>query len=538
MAPLLDLFPSTPAFENPNNHCKLLVVGAGGIGCELLKALALCGFLDITLIDLDTIDPSNLHRQFLFQPEDVSKSKALTAAAALSSKYPHMKVEAHFGNICDTQSFPLSWFGRFRVILNGLDNLEARRHVNLMAVMNKVPVIETGTAGMLGQSRLIIPDVCECFDCREHAVPTTFPICTIHSSPSTPVHCVVWAKEHLLPALFSSKCEDSASLLDGIKDESIKENFKREQNTFQSLKNIVNLQEQGQRGLETIFGSEITRLAALKEVWEAANRASPTPIALQVGEEWQALFIESLVTLRGRDTVEFDKDDEPVMNFIAAAANLRALCFGIPTKSVFELKAIAGNIIPAISTTNALAATFAVQHLLDYLTSTANIADNCNTIYISNTDKLTSFEKGSSPNPSCSVCGTHRIKLNAPLATTPLQVLLDFVQERSADFGVEDDDDLQVRIGSRIVYDAYELAGNASKTLSALGIKSDSIFQMDTGNLAIIIIIKEDEKVELKILKLLPSQNKRLKTETIENTVSNHEEQEVVIDDDSDLEIL
>ena len=64
---------------------KLLVVGAGGIGCELLKNLVLSGFEDIDVIDLDTIDVSNLNRQFLFRSHHVGKSKCLIAAETVAS---------------------------------------------------------------------------------------------------------------------------------------------------------------------------------------------------------------------------------------------------------------------------------------------------------------------------------------------------------------------------------------------------------------------------------------------------------------------
>lgn len=56
---------------------RVLLVGAGGIGCELLKNLVLTGFGEIHIIDLDTIDLSNLNRQFLFRHEHIKKSKAL-----------------------------------------------------------------------------------------------------------------------------------------------------------------------------------------------------------------------------------------------------------------------------------------------------------------------------------------------------------------------------------------------------------------------------------------------------------------------------
>lgn len=67
---------------------KVLMVGAGGIGCELLKNLVLTGFGQIHIVDLDTIDLSNLNRQFLFSHEHIKKSKALVGSNAILGNVP------------------------------------------------------------------------------------------------------------------------------------------------------------------------------------------------------------------------------------------------------------------------------------------------------------------------------------------------------------------------------------------------------------------------------------------------------------------
>lgn len=153
-------------------------------------------------MDLDTIELSNLNRQFLFKRHHIGQSKAKVAAAAVHQWSRDVQVTAHFANIKDTDLFPTSFFCTFAIILNALDNLDARRYVNNMALSVGVSLVESGTAGYLGQTSVILPGETECFDCTPKEKPKTFPVCTIRTTPSAPIHCIVWAKEVLLSSLF------------------------------------------------------------------------------------------------------------------------------------------------------------------------------------------------------------------------------------------------------------------------------------------------------------------------------------------------
>jgi ubiquitin-like 1-activating enzyme E1 B len=190
----------------------VLLIGSGGIGCELLKNLALSGFRRLDVIDLDTIDVSNLNRQFLFRARHVGMPKCVVASEAASSMVPPLtndeaKYTPHHGNVLDNDKFNVPYVQQFALVLNALDNVSARRRVNRLCLAAGVPLIEAGTAGYLGQVTVIDKNAgVECYECQVKATQKVYPICTIRSTPSMPVHCIVWGKE-LYKLCFGGKGE-------------------------------------------------------------------------------------------------------------------------------------------------------------------------------------------------------------------------------------------------------------------------------------------------------------------------------------------
>lgn len=81
------------------SSAKVLVVGAGGIGCELVKVLSMTGFAQLAVIDLDTIDISNLNRQFLFRRCHVDMPKSKTLKESICSQNSRIVIDDYVGRI-------------------------------------------------------------------------------------------------------------------------------------------------------------------------------------------------------------------------------------------------------------------------------------------------------------------------------------------------------------------------------------------------------------------------------------------------------
>lgn len=365
------------AYEKIRNS-KVLVVGAGGIGSEILKNMAMAGFRNVELVDLDTIDVSNLNRQFLFRPEHVGKPKAEVAAAAAKAFNEDCNVNYHYGNVKDSSKFNVNRIKGFDIVLNALDNIDARRHVNRLCLAAMVPLIDSGTTGYHGQIAPIMKGITSCYECTPKPTQKTYPICTIRSTPDKPVHCIVWAKE-LFKLIFGASAE--SMLYENLEGE--------DQSTYMEYVPLMDcngdparLLEIGYKLLYGLYCDEIDKRISMDTYKTAkvpprktsvidlnkgkaavgdTQRAKLGDRSVWSDEECVAELLLCYVKLASErpnevGTLAFEKDDDVIMRFVTAAANLRCRVFSIPPQNLYDAKGIAGNIIPAIATTNAIAA--------------------------------------------------------------------------------------------------------------------------------------------------------------------------------------
>ncbi|KAG6075988.1 hypothetical protein E4U33_001957 [Claviceps sp. LM78 group G4] len=494
-----------PSLNSAVKQARVLMVGAGGIGCELLKNLVLTGFGEVHIVDLDTIDLSNLNRQFLFRQEHIKKSKALVAKDAASKFNPHVKIVAHHANIKDDE-FTVSWFKQFSIVFNALDNLDARRHVNKMCLAADVSLIESGTTGFNGQVQVIKKGTTACYDCTPKETPKSFPVCTIRSTPSQPIHCIVWGKSYLLNEVFGVSEDESAfDHSHDAENASEIEDLRRESAALKKIRDAVGTDEFPRMLFDKVYHSDIERLRSVEDLWKSRRRPDPLQYESLSAQATEAMaskdkilnddqriwtleenfvvFKDSLDRLSRRmmelkrtknpeqpdPAITFDKDDIDTLDFVASSANIRSTMFGIDRKSRFDIKEMAGNIIPAIATTNAIVAGLCVLEAFKVLKGEYGQVKE---VFLTpfGAARLLAPDTSRLPNPDCPVCGVVNVSVTVDLSRATLNDVVEDIVKEYLGFG---DREFVLSNAIGIMYD-YDETENLPKKLSSLGIKAGS----------------------------------------------------------------
>jgi ubiquitin-activating enzyme E1 len=203
-------------FQQKLQNLKYFLVGAGAIGCEMLKCWAMMGLGTgpdgyIHVADMDTIEKSNLNRQFLFRPKDVGQFKAETAANAITMMNPQLKgkIHAHTDRVAPEteETYNDAFYEALDGIANALDNVDARKYVDRRCVYFRKSLLESGTLGTKGNTQVVLPFLTESYSSSQDPPEKAIPICTLKNFPNAIEHCIQWSRD-LFEGLFKQQAEN------------------------------------------------------------------------------------------------------------------------------------------------------------------------------------------------------------------------------------------------------------------------------------------------------------------------------------------
>ncbi|CAF3535340.1 E1 ubiquitin-activating protein [Fusarium graminearum] len=339
-------------YQNKIANLKQFLVGAGAIGCEMLKNWAMIGLGTgpegkIWVTDMDSIERSNLNRQFLFRADDVGKMKSDRAALAVQRMNPDL--EGHMITLkervsADTESvFNEEFWHNLDGVTNALDNVEARTYVDRRCVFFQKPLLESGTLGTKGNTQVVLPHLTESYSSSQDPPEKEFPMCTIRSFPNKIDHTIAWSKEYMFEKLFV-KAPQTVNLYltqPQFIENSLKQGGNHKE-TLETIRNYLTTERPrtfedciawARQLFESEFSNKIQQL--LYNFPKDSETSSGTPF-------WSG-------PKRAPDALKFDPNNPSHFGFIVAAANLHAFNYNIKSpgtdKSIY-LRELENVIVP------------------------------------------------------------------------------------------------------------------------------------------------------------------------------------------------
>ncbi|KAK5131607.1 hypothetical protein LTR08_000794 [Meristemomyces frigidus] len=322
-------------YQDKISNVQQFLVGAGAIGCEMLKNWAMIGLATgpkgkISVTDMDQIERSNLNRQFLFRPKDVGKLKSECASQAVQAMNPDLKgkIDMMKDRVAqDTEHiFNEDFWESLDGVTNALDNVEARTYVDRRCVFFHKHLLDSGTLGTKGNIQVVIPRETESYSSSQDPPEQSFPMCTLKSFPNRIEHTIAWAKD-LFQTYFVGPPE-VVNLYLTQKDylgSALKQSGNEKQ-TLETLREFLQTDkpssfddcvEWARMQFEKQYNNAIQQL--LFNFPKDSNTSSGQPF-------WSG-------PKRAPDPLKFDPNNETHYTFVLAAANLHAFNYHIKSSS-------------------------------------------------------------------------------------------------------------------------------------------------------------------------------------------------------------
>ena len=335
-------------YQDKLSNVKQFLVGAGAIGCEMLKNWAMIGLATgpegkISVTDMDQIERSNLNRQFLFRPKDVGSLKSEAASKAVQAMNPDLN--GHITMLKDRVSqdteeiFNEDFWESLDGVTNALDNVDARTYVDRRCVFFRKPLLDSGTLGTKGNTQVVLPHQTESYSSSQDPPEQSFPMCTLRSFPNNINHTIAWAKDlfHTYfagpPEIVNTYITQKDYLGNALKQSG------NEKQTLETLRDYL-VTERPQTFEDCIKWARMQFEKQYNNAIQQLLYNFPKDSTTSSGQPfWSG-------PKRAPDPLSFNTNDDTHYTFVLAAANLHAFNYGIkPVSDRNQILAVLDNMI-------------------------------------------------------------------------------------------------------------------------------------------------------------------------------------------------
>ncbi|CAI8585892.1 unnamed protein product [Vicia faba] len=281
----------------------------------------------LTVTDDDVIEKSNLSRQFLFRDWNIGQAKSTVAASAAASINPRLNIVALQNRVgAETENvFHDTFWENLSVVVNALDNVNARLYVDQRCLYFQKPLLESGTLGAKCNTQMVIPHLTENYGASRDPPEKQAPMCTVHSFPHNIDHCLTWARSEFEGLLEKTPAEVNAYLsnpneytnsMRNAGDAQARDNLERvleclDKEKCETLEDCITW---ARLKFEDYFANRVKQLAYTFPEDAATSTGAPF---------WSA-------PKRFPRPLQFSSSDQSHLQFLMAASILRAETFGIP----------------------------------------------------------------------------------------------------------------------------------------------------------------------------------------------------------------